>query len=193
MKLKHLISLCCCAAVMALSCLSVSAAPEDSSYLDDVYDWISSTASDLWDEYNSSDGSDSSGGYDSSSDSSDYYEEPTESYEDTSSEYYEEPTYDYYEDEPSSSYYEYEETQPQTEYVAENEDTSSEESNWYDWFTISQPETDPVTDPAIEDESTDGTSTFEYVGYGFLMWVVIIVGVIMTLAILTNTHIRKKS
>ena len=187
MKLKYLISLCCCAAVAAFSCLSVSAAPEDSSYIDDIYNWISSTASDLWDEYNSSDSADSS-------DSSDYYEEPTESYDDTSSEYYEEPTYDYYE-EATEPYYEYEQTEPETEYVQANEDTSSEESNWYDWFAISQPETEPVTDPVIEDtaDETDSASTFEYVGYGFLMWAVIIVGGIMTLAILTNTHIRKKS
>lgn len=191
MKLKHLISLCCCAAVMALSCLSVSAAPEDSSYLDDIYDWISSTASDLWDEYNSSDGSDSA----DSSDSSEYYEQPTEGYEDTSSEYYEEPTYDYYEDEPESSYYEPEPTEPPTEYAQANEDTSSDESRWYDWFAVSPPETEPVTDPVIEEtaEDSETAGTFEYVGYGFLMWVVIIVGVIITLAILTNTHLRKKS
>lgn len=177
MKLKAIISVCCCVALVALSSLTAYAAPEDEGYLDDIYNWASSTVSDIVN--NSSD--DTTNDWDSSDNSSYYDDTSSDLYDDTSSE---DNSSDYYE---SETYYEYQETQPEEN---SSQDTSS---NWYDWFAVSsQEETQPATEALPEDNSSQ-TGTTEYVGYGFLMWVVIIVGVILTLAILTNTHLRKKS
>lgn len=168
MKLKKILAVCCCVALAAFSALTAYAEPDDSNYLDDIYDWASSTVSDAVDDYlNNSDSSDTSSDDTSHEDSSDYYED-TEP--ETEPETYYEQTEPYYE-----------ETEPQ-----------QESSNWYDWFTVSQDETEPETETIPEPDSSQAGTT-EYVGYGFFMWVVIVVGAIITLAIITNTHLRKKS
>lgn len=187
MKLKNLLAVCCCAALAAFSTLTVFAEPDDSSYLDDIYNWISSTVSEAigdddssgYDDYNSDDYSSD----DYSSDYDDYYDDYQDdenNYDDTSSDNTSHEDGDEYYENQTEPYYE--ETEPQ-------EDSGD---NWYDWFSVSQEETEPETETIPETDSAE-SSTTEYVGYGFFMWVVIIVGVIITLAIITNTHLRKKS
>ncbi len=176
MKLRNFVAALMCLALVAASAVTALAAPEDGNYIDDIYDWVSSTVSDVIDDISNGDSSDGGeSGYDTPDDTSS---------NDTSHE-------------PETEYY----PEPETEIAPEPEpepetyaDSSSESGNWYDWFSVSQAETEPKTDAVeenIDDSSKPGTT--EYVGYGLLMWIVIIVGGIITIGILTNTHIRKKS
>lgn len=171
MKFKVLLTAGCCALLLVLSTVTAFAAPEDSDYLDDIYNWVSSTVIDIADDYNgdnSSDNNDDTPSDDTSSDNTSH-EDETGYYEET---------------EPN-----YEETVPTEDYASS--DTSS---NWYDWFSVSQVETEPQAETLPQlDNTSSSAGTTEYVGYGLFMWAVIIVGVLLTLGILTNTHIRKKS
>lgn len=172
MKFKSICAVVCCVALLAISSVTAYALPEDNSYIDDIYNWVSSTVSDIADSYTSSDGG-------TDTDSSDYYDDTSSdntSHEDETEYYQENETY-------------YEQTEQQ-----EDSDSSEESSHWYDWFSVSQVETEPETEtlpPQDTEQSSSGTT--EYVGYGLFMWAVIVVGVLLTLGILTNTHIRKKS
>lgn len=177
MKFKALLTAVCCVLLLSLSTVTAFAVPDDNSYLDDIYDWVSSTVSDIADNYSSAgDETQSGGDYndgenpDNTSSENTSHENETQYYEPT------EPTY-------------YEATQTQEESVS-----SETSSNWYDWFSVSRAETQPETETLPPDNAVSSSSgTTEYVGYGLFLWAVIIVGVLLTLGIITNTHIRKKS
>ena len=96
MKFKALLTAVCCVLLLSLSTVTAFAVPDDNSYLDDIYDWVSSTVSDIADNYSSAgdetqSGGDYNGGEnpDNTSSENTSHENETQYYEPTEPTYYE--------------------------------------------------------------------------------------------------------
>ncbi|HIQ80261.1 MAG TPA: hypothetical protein IAD32_03125 [Candidatus Scatavimonas merdigallinarum] len=81
----------------------------------------------------------------------------------------------------------YQETDPP---VSQEETHPQESQSWLDIFQLPT-QTIPTEDVTIPEKENNNTTTTQYVVMGIFMWVVIVLGALITVGILASTHRRK--
>lgn len=82
----------------------------------------------------------------------------------------------------------YQETDPP---ASQEETQPQEDQSWLDIFQLPT-QTLPTEDVTIPEKESSNTTTTQYVVMGILMWIVIVLGALITVGILASTHRRKR-
>lgn len=88
----------------------------------------------------------------------------------------------------ASDYYE-----NQTEVTTRPSEAVTQPQTKNNWFELQDDVEKETEIESVTEASYEKPNTTKYVGFGIFMWAVIIVGVLVVLGILTNTHLRKIS